>query len=102
MDNKIIDSLDVYGKLKIYFHYYAVQVALKYSFQVVDKAPVKPLLHGKKEILWTEGRGKPDKEFENIALYYLWKDLKALSFDEFQKERIYDWYWRFADEINHK
>ena len=89
-------------KWKIYFHYYSVHVSLKYSFQIVDKTPLKPMKHENKEIHWTVGRGKPDKEFGNIALYYLWKDLKALSFDEFQKEKIYDWYWRFEDEINHK
>jgi len=75
---------------------------LKYSLHIVDKTPLNPSKHNGFEIHWTVGRGKPDKEFGNIAIYYLWKDMKLLSFDEFQKERIYDWYWKFGDEINHK
>jgi len=101
MNRQRIDRLDVYGKLSIYFHYCAVQFALKHSFQVVDKTPLKPMKHENKEIHWTVGRGKPDKEFGNIALYYLWKNLNPISFEDFQKERIYDWYWRFENELSH-
>lgn len=84
---------------KIYFHYCSVQLGLKYSLHIVDKTPLKPSKHNNEEIHWTVGRGKPDKEFGNIAIYYLWKNLKVLSFDEFNKERIYDWYWRFENEF---
>jgi len=43
----------------------------------------------------------PDKEFGNIALYYLWKNHNPIPFEDFQKERIYDWYWRFENELSH-
>jgi hypothetical protein len=101
MNRQRIDRLDVYGKLSIYFHYYAIQMAMKYSFQIVDKTPEKPSSHNGQVISWKHGRGEPDKEFGNIALYYLWKDCKALSFEEFQKERIYDWIWKFEKDFSH-
>ena len=96
-----IDGLDLYGKLSIYFHYCAVQFSIKHSFQVVDKAVENQLSHNNQKIHWRTGRGEPDKEFGNIALYYLWKNHNPISFEDFQKERIYDWYWRFEDELSH-
>lgn len=102
MVNSKIDNLTDEDRWKIYFHYCSVQLGLKYSLHIVDKTPLNPTKHNGVEIHWSVGRGKPDKEFGNIAIYYLWKDMKFLSFDEFLKERIYDWYWKFADEINHK
>ena len=101
MVNSKIDNLTDEDRWKIYFHYCSVQLGLKYSLHIVDKTPLNPTKHNGVEIHWSVGRGKPDKEFGNIAIYYLWKDMKLLSFDEFQKERIYDWYWKFG-EINHK
>jgi hypothetical protein len=96
-----IDALDVYGKLSIYFHYYAVQMSIKHSFQIVDKTPEKQSSHNGQVIPWKHGRGEPDKDFGNIALYYLWKDCKSLSFEEFQKERIYDWVCKFEKDFTH-
>jgi hypothetical protein len=96
-----IDTLDLYGKLSIYFHYCAVQFAIKHSFHVVDKTPLNPSSHNGQMISWKHGRGEPDKEFGNIALYYLWKNHNPISFEDFQKERIYDWYWRFENELSH-
>jgi len=96
MDKKNLSDDD---RWKIYFHYYSVQLGLKYRFEIVDKTPLNPTKHDGKEISWTHGRGKPDKDFGNIALYYLWKDLQILSFEDFQKERIYDWLWRFEEKF---
>jgi hypothetical protein len=96
-----IDRLDVYGKLKIYFHYCAVQFSIKHSFHVVDKTPENLTSHNGQVIPWKHGRSEPDKEFGNIALYYLWKNHNPISFEDFQKERIYDWYWRFENELSH-
>ena len=96
------NNLSEDDKWKIYLHYYTVQLGLKHSFHIVDKTPLNPTKHNGVEIHWTVGRGKPDKEFGNIALYYLWKDMKILSFDKFNEEKIQDWYWRFENEFNHK
>lgn len=101
MNRQKIDGLDPYRKLEIYFHYYAVHLGLKHSFQIVDKTPDKPSSHNGQMISWKHGRGEPDKEFGNIALYYLWKDCEALSFEEFQKERIYEWAWKFEKDFIH-
>ena len=101
MHRQKIDALDLYSKLSIYFHYCAVQFAIKHSFQVVDKTPLNPYSHNGQMIHWKHGRSEPDKEFGNIALYYLWKNHNPISFEEFQKERIYDWYWRFENELSH-
>lgn len=96
------NNLSEDDKWKIYFHYCSIQLGLKYSLHIVDKTPLNPTKHNGVEVHWTVGRGKPDKEFGNIAIYYLWKDLEVLSFDEFDEEKIQDWYWRFENEFNHK
>ena len=101
MSKHKIDGIDVYGKLSIYFHYCAVQFSIKNSFQVVDKTPLNPSSHNGQMIHWKHGRSEPDKEFGKIALYYLWKNHNPISFEDFQKERIYDWYWRFENELSH-
>jgi hypothetical protein len=101
MNKSKIDSLDIFGKLRIYFHYCDVQFSIKHSFQVVEKTIENQLSHNNQKIHWRMGRGEPDKEFGNIALYYLWKNHNPISFEDFQKERIYDWYWRFEDELSH-
>jgi hypothetical protein len=95
-----IDSLDVFDKLKIYFHYMVVQLSMKHNFQVVDKTPLKPMKYLKDEISWKVGRGNPDKEYGNIALYYLWKDLNPISFEKFLEGEIYTWYSKFQNELN--
>ena len=81
-------------------HYTIVQLGLKRSFQVVDKTPLNPHTHEGKEIPWNRGRGKPDREYGNIALYYLWKDIEPVSFERFQEGQIYEWYSKFEDEID--
>ena len=100
MDRKKIDELDAFDKLRVYLHYYSVQIGLKYRFEIVDKAPLNPARNDGKEIAWSHGRGKPDKDFGNIALYYLWKDQRILSFEDFSKDHIYEWHWRFEEEIS--
>lgn len=97
---QIVDGLDVFGKLRIYFHYQSVQLGLKHRFVVVDKNPLNPVTHEGKEVSWKHGRGTPDKEFGEIALYYLWKDLEMMTFERFLEGEIYEWYWRFEDEIS--
>ena len=67
MHRQKIDGLDVYGKLEIYFHYYAVQMSIKHSFQIVDKTTEKQSSHNGQMIPWKHGRGEPDKEFGTIS-----------------------------------
>ena len=104
-------------KLKVYLHYFATNNALRNSFEVVDKKPL-----GKRPS-WNHGRGLPDKECEGIAFYFLWKNQRIISFDEFISDEnvkisdhgedwerqgraqrvtvryagIYDWSWKFFE-----
>lgn len=79
---------------KIYYHYISVMVALKHDFEIAEKRCL--------------GHGKPDKEWENFQIHYLWKDIYIESFNEFMitKREGYHgnfgylgWYERFEDEI---
>lgn len=59
----------------IYFWYLAEQLALKHDFEVVDTS--------KQE--WHRGRGTPDKQVGNTAIYFLWKNVKVRTFAELQQ-----------------
>lgn len=72
-----IKSLDDVDKLRVYLHYFVTNTALKNSFEVVDKNSLN------KRLAWNHGRGFPDKECEGIAFYFLWKNQRIMSFDEF-------------------
>ena len=113
---KKIQSFDVFDKTKIYMHYYITQLGLKYNFEVVDTSKDN----------WENGWSKPDKTFKQIAFFYLWKDIKVKSMDEFYSEQnieirdcgedwekrgftkrwwiesfgVYDWFWKFESEFN--
>ena len=113
---KKIQSFDEFDKAKIYMHYYTTQLGLKHNFEVVDTVKYN----------WQTGRSKPDKIFKQIAFYYLWKDVKIKTMDEFYSEQnieirdcgedwkergfaqrwwiecfgVYDWFWKFEREFN--
>jgi hypothetical protein len=113
---KKVQSLDVFDKAKIYMHYCIAQLGLKHNFEVVDTAKDN----------WQNGRSTPDKTFKQIALFYLWKDIKIETIDEFYSEKnieirdcgedwekkgfaqrwwvecfgVYDWFWKFESEFN--
>lgn len=89
-------NLDSGAKYDIWLHYLLVQLSLKHNFHVRDIHPTKLTESN------TKGWGKADKTFGNIELRYLWKDLKYFSFDEYTDEMLWEWYWRFADEIQLK
>jgi hypothetical protein len=86
-----IYNLDVWDKLKIYLHYCTVQYGLKYNFHVRDIHPTKLTETNQK------GWGEPDKVYGNIELRYLWKNNRLTPFEEFD---LWEWYWRFHEEIN--
>jgi len=87
-------------KLRIWVHYNAVQLALKYNFHF----EINPEKFG--------GLAPPDKMLGSVGINYLWKNFKILSFDEFISDRInhevynlppkpiQEWYRKFKDEIN--
>lgn len=113
---KMIQSFDVFDKAKIYMHYYITQLGMKHNFEVVDTAKEN----------WNNGWSNPDKTFKQIAFYYLWKDIKIKTIDEFYsmenieirdcgedwKEKgfaqrwwiecfgVYDWFWKFESEFD--
>ena len=106
-----INNLDRAERFRVYMHYYVTQLGLKYNFDFRDKTRE----YGE------NGMGKPDKETKELAYYYVWKDLKPLTFDEFCDKKnvkvtdfgdnwekrgraqrlqtdysgIYDWYFKF-------
>jgi hypothetical protein len=72
-----VKLLDEFQKLEVYMHYYCTMLYLKYNFTIVDK--IKPN--------WQLGWGMPDKEYLNIAFYYLRPDIFILDFDDFISEQ---------------
>jgi len=83
---KLIDSLDLFEKLRFYMEYYISMVALKYNFEVVDKSRFDKV---NKDLKWNHGYGLPDKDFKGMAFYFLCKDLPIKTFEEFiSKENI--------------
>lgn len=109
---KKIQSLDMFDKAKIYWHYFLTQLALKNDFVIID-TPKK-------------GWSNPNKTVKGVDFYYLWKDTKINNMDEFYSEQnieirdcgenwkeggfaqrwwiqcfgAYDWFWKFKNEIN--
>lgn len=70
---------------KKYGEYLIPRLALKHSFLPVDldRFKVKPFSKQDAELSPYHGYGKPDKEFYHVGFYYLWKDIKIMSFEEF-------------------
>jgi hypothetical protein len=68
-----------------YGEYYINQLALKHKFLVLDldRFKIKPYTKEDAKLSPYHGYGKPDKEFGGIAFYYLWKDFKVMTFEEF-------------------
>jgi hypothetical protein len=96
-----IEGIDDFQKLIVYNHYVAVQLSLKHDFDIQDKRyPLGESTVTRNLLPWNHGRGKPDKETNMIAYYFLWKDLRFHTFNEFIKEKVYDWYSKFKNEIN--
>ena len=75
-----IKSLSFDDKLNIYMKYSINLLALKHNFNIVDKSC---------GIDYKIGRRNPDTEFNNIALYYHWKDISIMSFEEFISDNNY-------------
>lgn len=114
MYEKIINNFNEFQKQKIYSHYLATMLKLKYDFEIVDKKDN-----------WKIGRSTPHKECLGIAFYWLWHNINILSFQEFISDKnikiidlgedwqkngfairiwtqyngVYDWYKKFANEI---
>ena len=89
MTRQGISNLSREGKLKIWFHYLLVQLYLKHSFHVRD------VIDGPENYGW----GPYDKKYGNLEIRYLWKNLRYATFEEFDDNRLWEWYWRFEDEI---
>lgn len=68
-----------------YGEYYINKLALKHKFLVVDldRFKVKPFTKEDAKLSPYHGYGVPNKEFKGIAFYYLWKDIKIMTFEEF-------------------
>ena len=113
-----VNRLNESQKQKVYAHYLCTMLGMKHDFEIVDKT--KPN--------WQHGRDEPHKEYPTLALYFLWKDTRILTFAEFTSDSnikvtdcgkdwkeqmlaqrwrvelsgIYDWYWKHEDSINLK
>ena len=80
-----VEKMDVFQKSKAYMNYVINMLGLKHDFVVIDLevALLKSTSIYNKNLSPYHGMGKPDKEFKGIAFYYLWKDLKIKSFEQF-------------------
>lgn len=84
-----INALTKLDKIRIYFDYFATMVTLKNDFIVLDKIRFEgeTVVKSNVGLKWNHGFGLPDKEIHNIAFYYLWKDLRINSFEEFVSDK---------------
>ena len=82
--------MDIYKELAIYMYYYITQLGLKYNFHIKDAGESM------------KGWGTPDKLIRESQLYYLWKNINIMSFDEFKQNYINEFYMKFKDEIDGK
>ena len=80
-----VEKMDVFEKARVYMNYFITMLGLKHNFEVIDleKALLKSTSRDNKNLSPYHGMGKPDKEFKGIAFYYLCKDLKIKTFEEF-------------------
>lgn len=76
-DSEIIKAME--DRYNIYMHYYIVMLGLKHNVEIVDT----------KKAEWNTGRDKPHKLIGNQALYYHWKNIPIISYDELDYE-----YWQ--------
>lgn len=110
-------------KYIVYYHYVSVQLSLKHDFFTVDMNPYKK--YYQKE--WNNGLPEPNKTVYNTAFYKYSHNIHIPTFEQFTskdniwiqdngedwqskgiyaqryrtfKTGIYDWYWRFENEIN--
>lgn len=77
--------MDAIEQSKKYGEYLITRLALKHRFLPVDldRFKIKPFSKQDAELSPYHGYGKPDKEFNRVGFYYLWKDIKIMSFEEF-------------------
>jgi hypothetical protein len=80
-----VEKMDVFEKSKFYMNYYINMLSLKHNFEVIDleRSFLKSTPRENKNLSPYHGMGEPDKEFRGIAFYYLWKNLKIKSFEDF-------------------
>ena len=117
--NREIKLLTIEQKLKVYLHYYITMIGLKHDFIFRDLTTKKIITKNPSENdiiedITNKGYGKPDKVVNKIGIYYLWKYFLPINFDEFingsvsyykneydhrNNTGIYNWYWKFKDEI---
>lgn len=110
---KEIDNFDEFQKLTVYMDYYVTQLGLKHNFMATDVVVTKSTSYLKEGQKYP-GLGEPDKQVHNLGFWYLWKDIRIMTFEEFVNGRkgyfnnhqdwehpsgIYEWYPKFKDRI---
>jgi hypothetical protein len=91
-DKEYVNTFNREQQHRVYMDYLITQLGLKYDFYVTDI--YKPT--GEKYA----GLGKPDMLVHNSGFYWLWKNNKIYTFDEFlEGDKLYEWYWRFKNRI---
>ena len=108
----IVNEFNIFQKLEIYLHYYTKMQILKYDFDIGDK----------QQFNWKNGWGAPDKETNEFAYYFLWKNIRISNFEDFASDTnftiienysildpkykyrvdifgIYDWYSKFRNDF---
>lgn len=105
---KEVREMDAIQKLSVYMHYFVTCTEMKHNFEIVNYKTNCPDMPG-----WPPGYGKPDKEFGKTRIYFLWKNTRIQSFEDFISENnieqrtptwrevygIFDWYLKFKEQI---
>jgi len=79
MESNVNGTVNMEDKYSVYMHYYITMLGLKHNFEIVDSSKSYALT----------GRGNPDKKVGGVFLYFLWKNMPILSYEEFDYE-----YWK--------
>lgn len=76
---KIIDMMDVWEKFSVWNHYQTIQAKLR----------CMPFFY------WTVAGNRDTVQPLTVSYQGNSLQTQTMPFDEFIKEKIYDWYWRF-------
>ena len=74
--HKNIECMSEFDKLKLYMNYYIRQLSLKHNFHIVDADKEN----------WSHGYSTPDIMRGDVAIYYLWKNHRIMTYEQFFSE----------------
>jgi hypothetical protein len=84
-----VDALSKTEKFNIWIHYCGIMASMKAT----------PMIEYKDKPEWSKGHDKPQFDTETMALYFPCREFETREFKDFCKEKIYEWYWKYYEEL---